>query len=92
MSDSSSEMIEELPPRPPGIEKLMYLLATSMTVLPLIAIALRFYARQLKKTGLSWDDYMILPAMVCDFPTNELQSINEIIAWNHSNSHMHIHW
>lgn len=55
----------QLPPRPPGIEKEMYLIATSMTILPLIAIALRFYARNLKKTGLSWDDYMIIPAMVC---------------------------
>ena len=70
MSDPSSEVLEELPPRPPGIEKLMYLIATSMTILPLIAIALRFYARRLKKTGLSWDDYMILPAMVRTLPTN----------------------
>lgn len=54
-----------LPSRPPGIETTMYLIATSMLILPLIAIALRFYARNLKKTGLSWDDYMILPAMVC---------------------------
>ena len=70
MSDSSSEVLGELPPRPPGIEKLMYLIATSMTILPLIAIALRFYARHLKRTGLSWDDYMILPAMVRTVPTN----------------------
>lgn len=52
------------PPRPAGIELEIYLVAISMTILPLIAIALRFYARSLKKTGLSWDDFMILPAMV----------------------------
>ena len=52
------------PDRPAGIETEIYLIATSMTILPLIAIALRFYARSLKKTGLSWDDYMIVPAMV----------------------------
>lgn len=53
-----------LPLRPAGIETEIYLIASSMTILPLIAIALRFYARSLKKAGLSWDDYMILPAMV----------------------------
>ena len=53
-----------LPPRPAGIQTEIYLIALSMTILPLITIALRFYARSLKKTGLSWDDYMILPAMV----------------------------
>lgn len=43
----------------------MYGIATSMTILALVAIALRFYARYIKKTGYSWDDWMILPAMVC---------------------------
>ena len=57
-----------LPYRPPGIQTEIYLIATSMVVLPLIAIALRFYARNLKKTGLSWDDFLILPAMVCAPP------------------------
>ena len=57
-------MPSTLPLRPAGIETEIYLIASSMTVLPLIAIALRFYARSLKKTGLSWDDYLILPAMV----------------------------
>lgn len=58
-----------LPYRPPGIETEIYLIATCMVVLPLIAIALRFYARNLKKTGLSWDDFLILPAMVCAPPS-----------------------
>ena len=67
MADPSLELPAELPPRPPGIENDMYLIATFMTTLPLVAIALRFYARSLKKTRLSWDDYLILPAMVCPF-------------------------
>ena len=57
-------MLTALPSRPHGIETEIYLIATAMTVLPLIAIGLRFYARNLKKTGLSWDDFSILPAMV----------------------------
>ena len=35
-----------------------------LTVLALVAIMLRFCARRLKKVGLGWDDYTILPAMV----------------------------
>jgi len=43
----------------------MYALAIFLTLLALTAIALRFYARRVKQANLSWDDYMILPAMVC---------------------------
>jgi len=43
---------------------LMYALATVLTVLAFSVIVLRFYARYIKKAGFSWDDYMILPAMV----------------------------
>ncbi|MCJ1458323.1 hypothetical protein MMC28_008694 [Mycoblastus sanguinarius] len=42
----------------------MYALATVLTLLALVTIILRFYARNLKKAGLWWDDYMILPAML----------------------------
>lgn len=43
----------------------MYGIATSMTILALVAIALRFYARHIMKIGYSWDDWMMIPAMVC---------------------------
>jgi hypothetical protein len=43
----------------------MYGIATSMTILALVAIALRFYARHVMKIGYSWDDWMMIPAMVC---------------------------
>ena len=42
---------------------LMYTLAIVLTVLAFSVIVLRFYARY-KKAGFSWDDYMVLPAMV----------------------------
>lgn len=35
-----------------------------LTVLAMVAIVLRFCARRLKKVGLGWDDYTILPAML----------------------------
>ena len=43
----------------------MYGIAASMTILSFIAIALRFYARHVMKIGYSWDDWMMIPAMVC---------------------------
>lgn len=43
----------------------VYALVTIMTLLAMVAIGLRFYARRIKHTKLMWDDYMILPAMVC---------------------------
>lgn len=35
------------------------------TALPVIAVALRFYARHLKNVGISADDYLIVPGLVC---------------------------
>ena len=43
----------------------MYALATVLGLLAIVATALRFYARRIKQASLSWDDYMILPALVC---------------------------
>ena len=42
----------------------MYAIATCLTLLATVAVALRFYARHLKKAGYWWDEYMILPALV----------------------------
>lgn len=43
---------------------MMCALASTLTVLALIAIVLRFHARYIKKARFSWDDYLILPAML----------------------------
>ena len=45
----------------------MYALATVLSVLAIVAVILRFYARRVKQTALSWDDYAILPALVRHF-------------------------
>ena len=42
----------------------MYALAIVLGLLAIVATALRFYARRMKQASLSWDDYMILPALV----------------------------
>ena len=43
----------------------MYALAIVLGLLAIAATILRFYARRIKQASLSWDDYMILPALVC---------------------------
>ena len=47
---------------------MMYAIATVLSVLAIVAVILRFYARGMKQTALSWDDYAILPALVRRFP------------------------
>ncbi len=42
----------------------MYALATVLTILAIVTTIMRFYARRIKQTALSWDDYAILPALV----------------------------
>lgn len=42
----------------------MIALATVLTLLAVVAVSLRFFARRIKKTKLAWDDYTILPALV----------------------------
>ncbi|KAF6225282.1 hypothetical protein HO133_010480 [Letharia lupina] len=41
----------------------MYALALVLSLLTIVVTALRFYARRMKQAALSWDDYMILPAL-----------------------------
>lgn len=43
----------------------MYALAIILGLLAIVVTVLRFYARRIKQASLSWDDYMILPALVC---------------------------
>ena len=42
----------------------MYALATVLTLLAVVAVLLRLYARKIKKAILSWDDYLIVFALV----------------------------
>ena len=73
MATSAPQLPDHLPSRPSGIVPLIYAITILMTLLCFIAVALRFYARHLKKAALSWDDYMILPAtvslMLCNSPS-----------------------
>lgn len=42
----------------------MYALATVLTTLAIVAVILRFYSRRIKKVRPSWDDYLIVLALV----------------------------
>ena len=42
----------------------MYALATVLSLLAILAVILRFYARSIKKACPSWDDYLIILALV----------------------------
>lgn len=42
----------------------MYALASVLTILAIVAVILRFYARRIKKIRPSWDDYLIVLALV----------------------------
>ena len=46
---------------------MMYALAIVLSVLAIVAVILRFSARRVKQTALSWDDYAIMPALVHHF-------------------------
>ena len=42
----------------------MYALAVLLTLLAVVAVLLRFYARVIKKAGIACDDYLIVLALV----------------------------
>ena len=42
----------------------MYALATVLTVLAVVAVLLRLHARKVKSAILTWDDYLIIVALV----------------------------
>lgn len=42
----------------------LYGLAVVFSLLAVAATVLRFYARNIKKVGFSWDDYAVIPALV----------------------------
>lgn len=47
----------------------MYALAAVLSILAIVAVVLRFYAKRLlKNSRVEVDDYMILPALVCYIP------------------------
>lgn len=43
----------------------MYAMAVILSVMAVVAVVLRFYARYLKAAGYWWDEYLIVPALVC---------------------------
>lgn len=45
----------------PGV---IYAIAILFSLLAIAATVLRFYARSIKKVGISWDDNAIIPALV----------------------------
>ena len=51
----------------------MYALATVLTILAIVAVVLRFYARRIKKVRPSWAEYLIVLALVM-FPFGALLS------------------
>lgn len=42
----------------------MVALAIALSILAVVAVGLRFYARRIKGTEFAWDDYLIVPALV----------------------------
>lgn len=46
----------------------MYALAATLTLLAIVAVILRFWARRIKDIRLSWDDYLIALALVNSLP------------------------
>ncbi len=56
----------------------MYALATVMTILAIVTTMMRFYARRIKQTALSWDDYAILPALVHHFQIIHINVVMEM--------------
>lgn len=42
----------------------IYAIAIVFSLLAIAATAIRFYARSIKKIGLSWDDYVVVLALV----------------------------
>ncbi|CAL8576045.1 hypothetical protein XPA_001936 [Xanthoria parietina] len=45
----------------------IYALTVVLTSLATVAVGLRFYSRHIKKAGLSWDDWAVLPALLLTY-------------------------
>ena len=43
----------------------MYALAAVLMTIAIVAVPLRFYARAHQGTHLGWDDWLMIPALVC---------------------------
>ncbi|KAL8933849.1 MAG: hypothetical protein Q9216_006187 [Gyalolechia sp. 2 TL-2023] len=59
----------------------VYAIAIVFSLLALVATALRFYARNIKKVGFSWDDYVIIPALVRQNIPPPLSSVLRYPPW-----------
>jgi hypothetical protein len=57
------------------------------TALPILAVVLRFWARAVKRNGLSADDYLIIPGLLFSVAL----SVNNIVAVALGNLGGHIH-
>ena len=76
----------------------MYALAIVLGLLAIVATTLRFYARRMKQAALSWDDYMILLALVrsamIEAPWHVLRAAT--LTWRSAfhtwHSCLHDHW
>ena len=75
----------------------MYALAAVLTFLAVMAVALRLYARRIKKQLFEWDDFMILFALVgppicCDAFGSARQVLTTAAAILNLHRNLHVHW
>lgn len=55
----------------------MYALAVTLTLLAIVAVILRSVARRLTKSGLAWDDFLIVIALlVLAFPKLKVNGVS----------------
>ena len=66
----------------------MYALAAVLTLLAIVAVLLRFYARRVKKISPEFHDYMILPALVLNskFISVSCDPVHPLITFHHRSS------
>lgn len=73
----------------------MYALATVLTALATVAVVLRFYARSLKQTSPSWDDFLIVLALVespCDVSVIIVLIRILLLGLHHRDRNLHVRW
>ena len=73
----------------------MYALAVVLTLLAIVAVALRFWARRLTKCGFAWDDFFIVLALwvtIGEYPFSRQSKL--IVQKNvyRRDWSVHVHW
>ncbi|KAI1400530.1 hypothetical protein F4819DRAFT_497238 [Hypoxylon fuscum] len=71
----------------PSLKTNIIIISIVFSAIPVIAVALRFWARMQRHVGLSSDDYMIIPGLIFSLAL----SITQIVAVVHGNLGGHIH-